>query len=224
MFEEKEVMCILKKINLMIFGMVILMAWALSSSLFAADEEIVNLVIGGDFEEDNDMNNWSLHAAGGAATMERDKKESAVGDVSLMYEVDKIDPAAVWNPQFRQSPYGTAMTAEKGTYTLSVFLKAEVASSVLMMIFSEVPAYTIRFQKNLSIGTDWEEYWATGTVPEDAQVAIRFTTFSNECIYWFDNLRFYEGEYVPTETEGEKSVVVSSDKVITAWGDIKAKY
>jgi len=218
-------MHILKNTNLMVIGMAILMAWALSSSLFAADEEIVNLVIGGDFEADTDMSNWSLHAAGGAATMERDKKESAVGNVSLMYEVDKIDPAAVWNPQFRQSPYGTAMTAKKGTYTLSVFLKAEAASSVTMMIFSEVPAYTIRFQKNISIGTDWEEYWATGTVSEDAQVAIRFTTFSNECIYWFDNLRFYEGEYVPTELDDvQKAVVTIRNKLSTTWGEVKVQY
>ena len=205
--------------------MAILMAWALISSLFAADDEIVNLVIGGDFEQDTDMSNWSLHAAGGAATMERDKKESAVGDVSLMYEVDKIDPAAVWNPQFRQAPYGTAMTVQKGTYTLSVSLKAEVASGVLMMIFSEVPAYTIRFQKNVSIGTDWEEHWVTGTVPEDAQVAIRFTTFSNECIYWFDNLRFYEGEYVPTELDDvERAVGTIRDKLSTIWGEVKVQY
>jgi len=215
-------MRILKNTNLMIVGMAILMAWALSSSLFAADEEIVNLVIGGDFEEDIDMTHWTVN---GDAAIEMDKKEAAVGDASLFFEINGIDPNKGWQPQFRQLPWAIAMAVEKGkTYTLSVFLKAESNREIQIIVFYD-PGDVRVISENVLVGTEWEEYSFTSEWPETTLVGIRFLNAgAGKISYWVDCVRFYEGEYVPTEIEGEKAVVGSSDKLITAWGDIKAKY
>ncbi|MFC1715563.1 carbohydrate binding domain-containing protein [Candidatus Poribacteria bacterium] len=219
-------MRILKNTNLMIVGMVVLVAWLLSSSLSFADEEIENLVKGGDFEEDIDMSHWAAFSSGAATiTMEKDKKESAVGEASLFIDVTGIDPAKTWNPQFRQLPYGTAMSVEKGeTYTLSMFLKAEEQRNIQLLVFQEVPSYVVRLTKTVTVGTEWEEYWVTSMIPESSLVAMKLLNAgAGKGRYWMDGVRFYEGEYVPTEIGGPQIAVDSRSKFTTTWGSIKAQ-
>jgi len=214
-------MRILRNTNLMIVGMVILMAWLLISNLAFAADEIENLVIGGDFEEDIDMTHWTVN---GDATIEMDKKEAAVGDASLFFEINGIDPDKAWQPQFRQVPYGTAMAVEKDTYTLSVFLKAESNRDIQIVVWYD-PGDERVISEWVGIGTEWEEYSFTAEWPKATLAGIRFLNAgAGKISYWVDCVRFYEGEYVPTEIEDEKAVVDSSNSLITAWASIKAQY
>ena len=206
--------------------LVFILAFLLSPALFAADE-IENLVKGGDFEEDIDMSNWTAFSSGPATmSIVRDKKEAAVGEASVFVEVTGVDPAKTSNPQFRQLPYGTAMSVEKGkTYTLSMSLKAEEPRNIQMMIFREVPSYEVRITKTINVGTEWEEFWVTGAMPEDSLVAIRLLNAgSGKISYWVDNVRFYEGEYVPTFIEEEKAVMMTGDKLPATWAGIRSRY
>lgn len=218
----KGVLVKMKRCFLLSFVFVFMLTSVLA---VADDDEIENLVKGGDFEDDADMTNWSAFSSGGATiVMERDNKEAAVGDVSVMLEVTGVDAASPWNPQFRQLPYGTAMTIEEGmTYTLSMFMKADKPRDIQMLIFREVPSYEVRFSKTVNLGTEWEEYWVTGTAPEDSQVAMKLLNAgAGKGFYWVDGIRFYEGEYVPTFEE-EKAVALSESKLSTTWGAIRSR-
>ena len=224
-------MRILKKTNLMIVGMVVIMAWVLSSSLAFADEEIENLVIGGDFEENADLTHWTLFLGGAAATMEIDKKEAAVGDASVFVDITGVDPAGPGEPQFRQAgAWGATIALESGvTYTASLFLKAEAERSIWMEVFSHTEGYVSRSSSVFRFGTEWEEYWDTFTMPNDASdlsVGIRWTNQgAGKISYWLDGIRFYEGEYVPTELDDvQKAVVTIRNKLSTTWGEVKAQY
>lgn len=215
-------MRILRSANLTIVGMVILMAWVLSCNLAIADE-IENLVIGGDFEEDADLTHWTVN---GDATIEIDDETAAVGDASLFFEINGLDPDKAWQPQFRQVPWATAMMVEKGkTYTFSVFLKAESNRDIQILVFYD-PGDVRVIDEWQPIGTEWEEYSFTAEWPESTLMGIRFVNAgAGKISYWVDGIRFYEGEYVPTELNGaQKAVVTPRSKLATTWGEVKARY
>lgn len=186
----------------------------------AGDDEIENLVVGGDFEEglaDRDL--WTLQIEGAAAcTLTIDEKESVSGKASLFAEVTSIDNGAPWVPWIWQ-----AYTIEKGvTYTLSMFLKAEEERNVVLNVRDLNAPKQEHFEKTVLVGTEWQEYWATFTSPKDveAKVGVRGGPAVN---YWIDLIKFYEGEYVPTEIDGQRIAVSPRSRVATIWGAIKAR-
>ena len=211
----------LKSANLMIAGMVIIMAWLISSSL-AADDDIENMIRGGDFENDGDIAQWTFEDS--AASMTVDRNEAAVGDRSLFVEINELLPDMSWEPQVHQ----TGHTFEGGqTYTLSAWYKAEEQRLLRMCIGQANDPWGTWLNKTFNVGTEWEEFWTTGAVPEDVEVG-RITPARNEAgftdiNYWVDDVKFYEGEYVPTEVDGEKAAVSSRSTLATTWGDVKAR-
>ncbi len=188
----------------------------------AVGDEIENLIRGGDFEgKDADKSLWTLQVEGQAAcTLTIDKKEAADGKVSLFVDIASFDKAASWVPWVWQT-----YTIEKGnTYTLSAFLKAEKERNVVLNVRDLVAPKQEHFEKTVLLGTEWQEYWATFTAPKDVEVKVGFRFGGSDVNCWVDGIRFYEGEYVPTEIEGQKISVVSENALTTTWGQIKAQY
>lgn len=186
----------------------------------ADDDEIENLVKGGDFEEgfaDKDL--WTLQIEGTAACiLTIDKKGSVSGKASLFVEVTSIDNAAPWVPWIWQT-----YTIEAGeTYTLSMFLKAEEERNVVLNVRDLNAPKQEHFEKTVLVGTEWQEYWATFTSPKDveAKVGVRGGPAVN---YWIDLIKFYEGEYVPTEIDGQRIAVSPGGRLATVWGVLKAR-
>ena len=218
-------MRIRKSANLMIAGMVILMAWLLSSSLVVADEEIENLVIGGDFEEDADLTHWKVAQGQAVVSIEiEDDEEAAVGDASLLFKIEKLDPDIGYNPILWQKPDTPIMVKKGEIYTLSMFLKAEKERKVEIIVFYRKPPEVRVIDERPLVGTEWNEYSFTFEMPETANAGVRFLNAgAGDISYWLDAVRFYAGEYVPTEIEGEKAVVASSNSLTTTWASIKAQ-
>jgi len=210
-----------KSANLMIAGMIIIMACLLSSSLAVADE-IVNMAKGGDFETDADIGQWTFEKS--AANMTMDKKESAIGKCSLFVEIDQLLPDKSWEPQVHQTGY----TFKAGkTYTLSAWYKAEEPRLLRMCIGRAASPYETWLNKTFTVETEWKEFWTTGAVPEDVTPG-RITPARNEggftdINYWVDDVKFYEGEYVPTETEVDKVAVFSRSTLATTWSKVKTQ-
>jgi hypothetical protein len=207
------------RVRCMLTSVVFLMVCLVSVGL-AVDDEIENLVAGGDFEEglaDKDL--WILQIEGTAAcTLTIDKHESVSGKASLFVEVTSIDNAAPWVPWIWQT-----YTIEAGeTYTLSMFLKAEEERNVVLNVRDLNAPKQEHFEKTVLVGTEWQEYWATFTSPKDveAKVGVRGGPAVN---YWIDLIKFYEGEYVPTEIDGQRIAVSPGSRLTTIWGVIKER-
>ena len=202
-------------------GMVVLILCLPGLDLAVAVEEIENVARGGDFEEAIDRDQWRLNLGNnGIGTMTIDKKEAAIGECSLF--IDGIGFAAdeSWKPQIDQT---NVEVLEDGVYTLSAFLKAEEPRPLGM--YSEIPVdpWTKIPNKVVTVGTEWKEYWATG-IPPAGIVTIGFKNEGSKVSYWIDGVKFYPGEYVPTEIEGQKIAVAPGSKSATTWGSIKVQY
>lgn len=201
-----------------LIGIFVLMSCLLSLNL-AYSAEIEDMARGGDFENgDADKALWELQIEGQAfATLTIDKEEPAVGDACLFVEVVSIDNAATWVPWIWQTH-----TVENGeTYTLSVFLKAEEERSIDLSIRDlNAPKQEHVIQSAL-IGIDWEEHWTTFTAPKDVDVKVGVRG-GPDVSFWMDGVKFYVGEYEPTEVDGPRIAVVPMGKLATTWASIKA--
>lgn len=196
-------------------GMAILLACLLNLGPAIA-QDIENLAKGGDFENAEDMAMWNLNLGNaGVGAMEIDKKEAAVGEASLFISGINFDPAENWKPQIDQ---GGIDILEDGVYTISAFLKAEESRQVGMYAELQVNPWTKSPSGTANVGVEWEEFWATG-IPAAAAVGIGFSNRGSKVNYWIDGVRFYAGEYVPSE--GVQRAVAPGDKLATAWGALK---
>ncbi len=199
-------------------GIAVLVVCLLTLNL-AAGEEIENVIIAGDFENgDLDKSKWTLQIEGAAAcTLAVDKEESAEGKASLFAEVTSIDNAANWVPWIWQT-----QTIKKGkTYTLSVFLKAEEDRNISLSIRDLNAPKQEHVLKTVLVETEWKEYWATLiTSPKD--VAVKVGVRGGPAVnFWMDGVRFYEGEYEPTEIGGPRIAVDPRSKLSTTWATLK---
>ncbi len=201
-------------------GMAILSVCLLNSGPAIA-QDIENLASGGDFEDGVDMGQWNLNLGNaGVGSMEIDKKEAAIGEASLFISGINFDPAENWKPQIDQ---GNIDILEDGVYTISAFLKAEEPREVGMYAELQVNPWTKSPSGTANVGTEWEEFWATG-LPAAAAVGIGFSNRGSKVNYWIDGVRFYPGEYVPTEIDGVQRAVAPGNKLTTTWGKIRTVY
>ena len=205
----------------LLFSLVVLTVLLLNFGLLTAKAEIVNMARGGDFETAADLNQWSFWQDAGTATFTVDEDEVAIGTSSAFMEIVKLSVPEPWAPGLTQLPFDI----EKGvTYTFSAFLKAESSRNVVMVVrFHGAGGNDPRFlNEQMTVGTEWEEYWGTFTAQESSTpVGILFVNTGSDVSYWLDGVRFYEGEYEPTEPVGAVSAM---NKVPTTWAAIKAQY
>ena len=131
-------------------------------------DEIENLIKGGDFEEDGDLQHWGIGLREGIASMTRDDEESVVGDFSLFFEIEEVSPVNPINPDLYNNTDG-GITLEKGeTYIWSAFLKAEAMRDVRFYVQLERDPWTVYANKQVTVSEEWEEYWVTFEPPETA--------------------------------------------------------
>ncbi len=211
----------MKWIFLLIGMVVLLVCLPNSNHAIAQDEEVENLARGGDFENAADMSEWGLNLGNaGVGTMEIDDEEAAIGEASLFISGINFDPAENWKPQIDQGDFDIL---EDGVYTISAFLKAEEPREVEMYAELQVNPWTKSPSGTANVGTEWEEFWATG-LPAAAAVGIGFSNRGSKVNYWIDGVRFYSGEYVPTEINGVIKAVTPGSKLTTTWGSIRTGY
>jgi len=189
--------------------------------LSAAAAEIENLARGGDFEDgDIDKAKWNLNLGNaGVGTMSIDKKQAAIGKMSLFISGIGFAAAESWKPQIDQ---GNIDILEEGVYTISAFLKAEAPRKVGMYVEIPVDPWTKVPDQVMNVTTEWVEYSATG-VPPGGGVVIGFKNEGEKTSYWIDGVRFYAGKYVPTDVGGVKISVASENKLATTWANVKTR-
>ena len=185
-------------------------------------DEIENLIKGGDFEEDADLQHWGIGLREGIASMTRDEEESVVGDFSLFFEIEEVSPVNPINPDLYNNTDG-GITLEKGeTYTWSAFLKAEAVRDVRLYVQLERDPWTVYANKQVTVGEEWEEYWVTFEQPETAMpVRVWFLNTGSDIDFWVDGVRVFVGEYAPTEIGGIRALSMTTEKIATTWAAIK---
>ena len=204
------------RVRCLLIGMVVLMACILSSSLVVSDE-IENLVLGGDFENDADLSKWSINNWQASSVVEIDEETFVTGEASLFFS---ITTTSGWDPR----PYQDNFLVKKGrTYTFSAFLKAEAQYNLLLRVHVS-GSWTLFMENQVTVGTEWAEYWVTGSPTEDMTTQISICNTGGIMNYWADNVKFYEGEYVPEDLEGPGQQVAALGKLSTTWACIKTQH
>ena len=79
--------------------------------------------------------------------------------------------------------------------------------------------------EEVAIDTEWREYFGTFDAARDSSnVSISVRIGESDIDVWVDDIRFYEGEYVPTEVEKEQYVILTEEKLTGTWGNIRTQY
>ena len=207
---------------LRISGIILAVAMLLSFSLAIAEEEIENLARNGDFE--NDLLEWKLNQniRGSVASMEIDKKDVIEGKKSVHIKID-VQGADFHTVRIEQTGHKVVQNEE---YTMSAWLKAEKERNAKFHIFDVAggaPWFTF-LSEQVEIGPEWSEYFGTFDATQDSDnVSISVRVGELDIDVWVDDIRFYEGEYVPSELQKEKAVAARG-KLATTWGSIKTQY
>ncbi len=203
-------------------AVILLIAGLICSNLAVAAEEIENMARNGDFE--GGLGEWNLNQGirGSIATMEIDNKDSAEGKNSVYIKID-VAGADFHTVRIEQTNHKVENNQE---YTMSVWLKVEEARNARFHIFDVAggaPFFTY-LSEEFPVDTEWQEYFGTFDAAQDSDnVSISVRIGESDIDMWVDDIKFYEGEYVPSD-EQEPEAVEARDKLATTWGNIRVQY
>ncbi len=171
-------------------------------------QDVENILVNGGFEG-GEVTPWGTY--GGASVEVVDKLEGAAvaeGPIEGNYCLHVVVPQAAanfWETGFNQG--GLVFEAGK-IYTLSVFLKSKEGE--LDINFKPELAqdpWTAPAEQSFVMTEEWAEYTlTTPEIAEDitpAEIVLHIGYAPGD--FWIDNIRWYEGEYVPP-TLGDKAL------------------
>ena len=191
----------------------------LIASMAVAEEPIENLLRNGDFE--NELAEWVLNKGirGSIALMEIDKKDVIEGKRAVHIDIDTAG-ADYHTVRIEQ---GGHLIKQNQEYTFSAWLKAEEERPGALVIWGATPQFQL--DEQITIGTEWQEYFGFFDATIDGDVSISVRIGESDIDVWVDDVKFYEGEYVPTELDDQEQAVSPDDsKLATRWGSIKTQY
>ena len=205
----------------------LLMSFVCLSALYAADEP-ENILLDPSWEEIEKVEDliagtngpWQVRGAeaakGELATPTIDDKDFIDGEQSIY--IKDIKPGWTDMQQGWWTGAKHFVLEEDQEYTLAAWMKTSVPGDVTMKVTSWLDPFPNWGSKNVTIKTDWAEYFLTCTpkdLTERPWLEFRFMTVKD---IWFDFAHFYEGKYVPSEGP---HAVTSQDKLAATWGEIR---
>jgi len=222
-----------KSNNLVIAGAVFL-AFGLLGSGWAVAEEIENLLDNGGFE-DGTHAPWQIGGAirdggGVGATLEVvDKLKGAnvpedpiEGELCLRVEVEK-GASSAGDVQFMTANH-PAVYKKGEIYTLSAFIKSDENMQFHLLISGgSEDGFQPSFRSATFTTTDvWKEYYlTTDPMPQQPQATrAKFFVGYGSGGFWIDDIKVYQGEYVPT-LPGSQAVAMTAGKLAITWASIK---
>lgn len=203
------------KIKLIFFC---LFVWIVGS-VYAVDDDFEELARNGGFEEPILDTDWTIEMrAGQQANVTQDDEEFFAGKHSAFFEVITFEND---RPQLTQK----SQAIEDGEqYTLAFWAKAEAVRPAEMHVIQNVDPWTkYASERNLSIGTEWMEYWMTFESPDDDNnTRLVFRFHNSDADVWVDNVHFYVGEHIDEEDMTVVNRAVNyNGKLAITWGKIR---
>lgn len=170
-----------------------------------------NLLENGDFEADT-IDPWTTYGDVEISL----STDDPVSDTQCLY----IKVLSAGNNFWDSGLQNKGHAFEAGTYTLSAFLQAEAERKINFKPELSVDPWTAYGAQEFTITTEWEEYHTIAELPEKVDPAsITFHIGYTEGNFWIDDVKWYEGEYVPSVPTD----VQPSDKLATSWAKIKSQ-
>jgi hypothetical protein len=166
-----------------------------------SDDLSIDLLNNGGFE-DGVMDPWSIYGPPTGTvvqdTVGADLTEPVIeGTYCLSVELDE-PTTNFWDAGLQYPP----IVFEKGKkYTLSAFMKAKAGTlDINFKPELTVDPWTGFGEQMITISDQWDEYYVTtGVFTEDVSPAgITFHIGSAVGGFWVDNVKFYEGDYIPS--------------------------
>lgn len=193
-----------------------------------AEELPENLLTNGDFEDGTSLwhPEWSVTAPAEAQVVV-DTKDAFEGENCIFFDIKNCGTEP-WHLMLQQR--GSVVKGH--TYTFSAWFKAEEDREV--RLGAELwpgGSWSRDYGKTFFITTEWSEYYFTFTSdasvgpPDEPGGHVRFIVYLgalSDVSVWVDNVRLYEGEYVPEEQA--KAVSASAKHLSTTWGMLKSIY
>ncbi len=182
-------------------------------------QEIDNLVKNSDFEAG--IAPWTMWVedANAVAVMEEDNKNIFQGNASLLIDIQAKGGGK--RVELHQKHFNLKNGQE---LTYAFWAKADPPRPAKMICNHRAAPWTTYGAANISILEDWQEFWTTVKMTaDDNKVGIYVELRDTKGQTWFDNFRFYEGEYFEEDFGQIDLSVQSYDKLATTWGRLKQK-
>ena len=195
----------------------LIFAVALSAAALVLPYAVANLLDNGDFESDvinpdNGMPDaWGTYGAVEASLSD----DAIIGSKSLYIKVNEVG-TNFWDSGLQNPGH----VFQPGTYTLSAWLKAEEPRDINIKPELGANPWTGYGSQAFTMTTEWVEYHTTAEIPEVVDPGtITFHIAYSTAGFWIDNVRWVEGEFVPSEPG---TAVEPEDKLTATWARMKS--
>lgn len=186
------------------------------------DDEFENLVQNAGFE-DGVVTPWTMWVedAAAVATMSIDKGKGLMDSDALLIDISKKGGGQ------RVELHQRHFQLEKGqqlTYAFWARTEEDGIVEARMVVNHRADPWTSYGSANITITDEWTEFWTpVNMTADDDIVGIYVELRDTPSLVWFDNFRFYEGEYVETDLEGMViKAVEPRSKMTSTWAEVKA--
>ncbi|MDA1191576.1 MAG: carbohydrate binding domain-containing protein [Candidatus Poribacteria bacterium] len=198
----------------------VLMATFISVVTAYAADDIVNLVENGDFENGG----YAPFVSYGPVTLALTKQKADAHTGSDALTADIPGPGAnFWDAgiQYNRQP---DVIFEKGVeYTWAFFMKADPPVRINIKPELGVDPWVAYGERQVDVTDEYQEFvttWTAGVAVVPASLTLH-VQFGKSTLY-MDDVRWYEGEYVPFDDTGAQAVEPEG-KAATTWGSLKAR-
>ncbi|GIX06718.1 MAG: hypothetical protein KatS3mg115_1121 [Candidatus Poribacteria bacterium] len=197
-----------------------ILALGLVAAAYAA-ETPENLIPNWGFE-DGVVAPWTAY--GQAVLSMADKQDAFAGSEALKIEVAAAG-VNFWDSGVQYKGAGENIFFEGGVqYTWAFFMKADPPVRINIKPELAVDPWTGYGEKQVDVTDEYQEFWTTWQTPADVVPAsLTLHVAFNAATLWMDEVRWYEGEYIPYEEWGQEQpqAVDPAGKLATTWAQLK---
>ncbi|MBM3213788.1 hypothetical protein FJZ36_02585 [Candidatus Poribacteria bacterium] len=180
----------------------------------SASAAVANLAKNGDFE----AGNTDPFVTYGDAQLKLDTTQKHTGKASAMVTVAKKG-ANFWDSGFQYNP-GIEFKANT-QYTFAAWVKSEGPKNINFKPELSADPWTAYGEKMMATTTTWKEYYVEfkpAALVKPASLTLHIA--ENDLDFWIDDVRWFEGTYVPMDLP---TAVEPEGKSTTTWAAIKAR-
>ncbi|GIX07408.1 MAG: hypothetical protein KatS3mg115_1811 [Candidatus Poribacteria bacterium] len=200
-----------------LFWLLILTLLGIGKLDLFAQEEAQNLVRNASFEEGKV--GWSVWVEGAAGVQwDVDPWEQVHGKQSLL--IDIFGAGNGQRVELHQNPFNLQQGQRM---TFALWLKADNVRQARMIVNHRQAPWTVYGSTDILIDVEWKEFWVAANINQNDDIVGIYLELRDtpKGQVWVDYVRFYEGEFEPSEFAEEELAVAPQGKLAVRWADLK---